>query len=71
MSIRERIADFISGGALTDARQAHAQAHSRSEMWAAKAFTAQTALLQIIAADTPNGNGTVKRMVRMARKGLW
>jgi len=28
------------------------------------------ALQQIIASDTPGGNGTVKRMVRIAREGL-
>ncbi len=28
------------------------------------------ALQQIIACDTPNSNGTVKRMVRIAREGL-
>lgn len=44
------------------------EAAMRDLIWAKQAREA--ALTDIIACDTPNSNGTVKRMVRIAREGL-
>ena len=70
MSLRERIADFISGGQLSEDRLTKQLALETIQHWQRKASTRRQALSDIIAADTPGGNGTVKRMVRIARKGL-
>jgi len=70
MTLRERIADFISGGQLSEDRLTKQLSLETIHHWQRKASKRRQALAEIIAADTPNGNGTVNRMVRMARKGL-
>jgi len=81
MTLREKIADLISGGALTrarhDARQGWADGycHRISYEWcrdqykdkARMAHILQERLNRIAACETPNANGTVRRMARIAR----
>lgn len=70
MTIREKLADWISGGALTEEI-------SRSDFWRRSAFhwegehrNAVDALGQITALETPNANATVRKMARIAREAL-
>ena len=84
MTLRERIADWISGGALTrarhDARQGWADGyrHRISYEWcrdeykdkARMAHMLQERLSRIAACETTNANGTVRRMARIAREAL-
>lgn len=77
MTFRERIADWISGGALTreralcrfwanaydrEFRRHTGQIHSRSRL--------DHALHRIAAEEKPTSNATVKRMARIAREAL-
>jgi len=82
MNLRDRIADWISGGALTRARHdAHQgwangyrhrldvdflSAHAREQSH--RAYTLQYRLNRIAACETTNANGTVRRMARIARE---
>ena len=63
MTLRERIADWISGGALRKAR-------STPPYTIAKSARFRLALHQIAAMETPNANATVKRMARTAREAV-
>ena len=81
MNPRERIANWISGGALAraqhDAREAWAEAykHRIDAEWcrdqykdkARIAHMLQERLNRIAACETPSANGTVRRMARIAR----
>ena len=67
MTLRERIADWISGGALTDARNNFkAMEHALTKAWQSSRDR-QTQLDRIAAQETPNANATVRRMARIAR----
>jgi len=84
MTLRERIADWISGGALTRARIAEkawrseaydcmvkttfAEAQARDQ--SRRAYIRQEQLNRIAACETPSSNGTVRRMARIAREAL-
>lgn len=78
MTIRERLADWISGGALTAAQR-------QEDVWFRIAMNAQNqaeakvrensggleaALRGIIMHETPRANATVRRMARIAREAL-
>jgi len=63
MTLRERIADWISGGELSRLLMQNDQLN--------EAYWAQRdALHKIAACETPGANATVKRMVRLAREAL-
>lgn len=84
MTLRERIADWIGGGALTRAKHGmrqwrvdvygymdkldfyEAQAREQSH----RAYLMQERLNRIAACETPNANGTVRRMARIAREAM-
>lgn len=77
MTLRERIADLISGGALSRETERADRNHGRSEMWFSDAMEkagllncAKSKLNRIAACETPNANATVKRMARIAREGV-
>jgi hypothetical protein len=74
MTPRERLADWISCGALTRARKegrdfydalAPAVLHHFE-----KSIEAREALREIAAMETPGANATVRRMARTAREAL-
>ncbi|WP_226780327.1 hypothetical protein [Oceaniglobus trochenteri] len=73
MTYRERIADWISGGALSRARAERnsfallAVSKERSE---ARSFILGDKLRQIAAMETASANGTVRRMAKAAREAL-
>ena len=81
MTFRERIADWISGGALSSARTAHdmalgiqkaakhdgAVALDRLDLTTSKLTAARARLRRIAAEEKPTSNATVKRMARIAR----
>lgn len=77
MTIRERIADWISGGLLTGARE---RAKFLSEQLGERnndyhlavtlSMSRESALRQIVAMETPVANATVLRMARVAREAL-
>lgn len=84
MTLRARIADWISGGARWRAKDDvgytrmkyqdvlakwcfyEAQAREQSH----RAYLMQERLNRIAACETPNANGTVRRMARIAREAL-
>lgn len=63
MTLRERIADWISGGRLS---RLMAQNDQLNEAYWAK----RDALHKITACETPGANATVKRMAQIAREAL-
>lgn len=63
MTLRERIADWLTGGELTRVRQS-------AHIWAALNMEKAKALSQIEAMETPGANATVRRMARTAREAL-
>jgi hypothetical protein len=81
MTFRERLADWISGGAISEATRdfkiaaAAAEEHEtiareNRRIWKDKAIKRALALRTIIDQETPGANATVKRMARIAREGL-
>ena len=77
MTLRERLADWISGGALTQARRDAERHLDDAEYWLSESMKDDVkfgemlaALRAIIAQETPNANATVRRMVRIAREAL-
>lgn len=63
MTLRERLADWISGGELSRLLMQNDQLN--------EAYWAQRYVLTAIAAcETPGANATVKRMARIAREAL-
>ena len=67
MTLRERIADWISGGKLSEARSDfRALEHTLEMAWASNRER-QEQLRRIAAQETPNANATVRRMARIAR----
>lgn len=70
MTWRERLADWISGGALEDAR---AETKLHEILWEdayEKEYMYFAALRDIAAMETAGANATVKRMARRAREAL-
>ena len=67
MTLRERIADWISGGALTSARNAVVYYRGMYEAVDTLACAYDARLDHIAAQETPNANATVRRMARIAR----
>ena len=81
MKLREKIADWISGGALSRARQDardgwsevyryelsenYAEAQAREQSH--RAYILQARLNRIAACETSKANATVRRMARIAR----
>jgi hypothetical protein len=77
MTLRERLADWISGGALTRARKDAQRHFDDAEYWISESMEEDVkfgemlaALRAIIAQETPSANATVRRMVRIARDAL-
>ena len=63
MTLRERIADWISGGELSRLMMQNDQLN--------EAYWAQRyAIAAIAVCETPGANATVKRMARLAREAL-
>ena len=77
MTLRERIADWISGGAFSRAVHdklywSHLASRRRDDKiyWVEMASYRREALNEIAAMETPGANGTVKRMAKRAREAL-
>lgn len=84
MTLRNKIANVVSGGAITkwqdkficterflsEAQQSLAIARQRNEESRAELEIAKYHLIHIAAQETPGANATVRRMARMAREGL-
>ena len=77
MTLRERLADWISGRALMRARngwveemnrRGFAEDQARDQM--ARAYILQERLNRIAAMETLNSNATVKRMANAAREAV-
>ena len=66
MTKLERLADWLSGGALTRARWVAL----RGENFAEKLWKAEDTLRAIAAMETPGANATVRRMARIAREAM-
>ena len=67
MTLRERIADWITGGKLADARNNFkAMEHALTKAWESSRDR-QTRLDEIAAQETPGANATARRMARIAR----
>lgn len=63
MNWRERLADWISGGALTMSQDGYCEEQYLKDKY-------REALRDIAAQEKPTSNATVKRMARMAREAL-
>lgn len=61
MTIRERIADWLTSGALTRARDC-------ADLWCRFNTEKANALVEIAALETPKANATVRKMARIARE---
>lgn len=77
MTIIEKLADWISGGALTDETNARISTwkqlkRSRDLLYTevAKNEDLRVALRNITALETPHANATVRKMARIAREAL-
>lgn len=77
MTFRERLADWISGGAMTvlaEEKDWHMQerlnAWAEAGEWADRAKVYFDALECIAAEEKPASNATVKRMARIAREAM-
>lgn len=84
MTFREKLADWISGGALTryrrrqdDAHDMYQEAKENYRSGFGKRYEAVieldkmiAVLYSIVAQEKPTSNATVKRMARMAREAL-
>lgn len=81
MTWRERLADWISGGALTFHKDGWERSSALyedaiSQLWDCRGDAGAAddgliaALRDIAAMETPNANATVKRMARRAREAL-
>ena len=70
MTLRERLADWITGGMLTNDRRIANEAFNDAYQKTRRLHRSNSALLNIIAEETPGANATVKRMARIAREAL-
>jgi hypothetical protein len=77
MNLRERLADWISGGALTRAvddgsfwEETWAKEHAAHTATIAKHAKLTWAINRIAAMETHKANATVKRMAKTAREAL-
>ena len=70
MTFREKLADWISGGALTRAKKSASDWQDNAAILALRCHKAHDALDAIAAEEKPTSNATVKRMARMAREAL-
>lgn len=77
MTLRERIADWISGGALTWMKLDIELREENRVMWRDRSFDRNqtigkmaVALRDIAACETQNANATVRRMARIAREAM-
>ena len=67
MTLRERIADWISGGEIVAARNTATHYRSMYEAVEGLASEYDERLDRIAAQETPGANATVRRMARIAR----
>ena len=67
MTLRERIADWISGGKLSHARWQAQRLEGFAKGWCDAYIKSQDRLDRIAAQETPNANATARRMARIAR----
>lgn len=70
MTFREKLADWISGGALSDARRQLFIVTASRDWHMKQSGSAIEALRAIAARETPSANATVKRMARIAREAI-
>lgn len=84
MTLREKIADWISGGAVTKRDEKIHELQRMCGSWRVNSsdesgrarraereyFRLRSKLHDIAAQETPGANATVRRMARMAREGL-
>lgn len=77
MKMREQLADWISGGALTRAKISAQIDEENRVLWRYRASKRNreiaelnAALRGIIMHETPKANATVRRMARIAREAL-
>ena len=70
MTFREKLADMISGWALTRALDDAEWLDRKRGQWASLAIENHEALRRIAAMETPGANATVRRMAKTAREAL-
>jgi len=66
MTLRERIADWLTGGKYTHA----VWMKNRFELTSDHAWKLEEALRAIAAMETPKANATVRRMAKLAREAV-
>lgn len=70
MTRMERLADWLTGGALTRARAERDRCNGNTEFWYSVAQRHKDALRTIAAMKTPHANATVTRMAKVAKEAL-
>lgn len=70
MTIREKLADWISGGALSKWESGYKMLSSDCANHMDRWLKKNHALKEIAAQETPSANETVKRMAKIAREAL-
>lgn len=79
MTMRERIANWISGGALARAQHDAKKMKNEAIFWREEAYALMVKetrigrgeyFQRIAACETPRANATVRRMARIAREAL-
>ena len=70
MTLRHKLADWLSGGALTEAEAAIAAWKRESNDGWTVAICRLAALQSIISCENPGANATVRRMARIAREAI-
>jgi hypothetical protein len=70
MTLREKIADWISGGVLSDNAKRLDETSSKMKQWASEAMCYRDHLLYITHLETPNMAHVGKKAVAIAKRGL-
>jgi hypothetical protein len=71
ITFRKKIADWISGGAITMANSNADFLREDRLYWIELSATRREALMNIITQETPYANATVRRMVKIAKEALY
>lgn len=65
-----KIADWMSGGEITSLTKIANESFNDAYQKTRRLHKSNSALMNIIALETPNANATVRKMVRIAKDGL-
>ena len=70
MTLRDKLANWISGNKLSYLKKMEQVNGNRATRWKIECNKMEDALLEIANAETTGANATVKRMAKIAREAL-